>query len=183
MLIHTFKPDSSSHQLLLSGFMTALTAVGAFIKIPFFPVPITLQSFFTMLSGSILPPRYAALSQVAYLLLGFIGLPVFANGGGIGYISQPTFGYLICLPVAAYVIARLRRKLFSYKSLLSINFLGALLIVLVGALWLYLSLNYMVGKSISFTKSFLSGAIIFLPGEFLKAFMATVIVKTLQQKI
>jgi biotin transport system substrate-specific component len=73
----------------------ALSAAGAFIKIPLWPVAITLQTFFVILSGIILGPRYGALSQLVYLILGLLGLPVFSGGGGLSYIMRPSFGYLI----------------------------------------------------------------------------------------
>lgn len=164
--------SNRSSSLSLAGLFTALTVVGAFIKIPFFPVPITLQSLFALLAGCVLAARYALLSQVAYLLLGLMGLPVFANGGGIGYILQPTFGYLMGLPVAAYLVARLVSRAKSFYGLVAINFLAAAIILAMGIIWLYLSLHYFVGKPLSLTGTIYSGAIIFLPGELVKAVIA-----------
>ena len=82
----------------------ALTAVGAFISIPLGAVPITLQLLFTLLSGILLRENLGALSQIVYISLGLIGLPIFAGGkGGIGILLSPTFGfligYIICLPL------------------------------------------------------------------------------------
>ena len=72
-----------------------MTAAGALIKIPLWPVAITLQTFFVILSGIILGPRYGALSQLVYIIIGLLGLPVFSGGGGLAYLMQPSFGYLI----------------------------------------------------------------------------------------
>ena len=86
--------------------MAALTAVGAQISIPlpFTPVPFTLQVPMVVLSGLLLGVRYGALSQVVYLLLGAIGLPVFAKfSAGLGIILGPTGGYLVSYPFAAAV--------------------------------------------------------------------------------
>lgn len=86
--------------------MAALTAVGAQISIPlpFTLVPFTLQVPMVVLAGLLLGARHGALSQVVYLMLGAIGLPVFAQFlGGLGVILGPTGGYLVSYPFAAAV--------------------------------------------------------------------------------
>ncbi|TET40117.1 MAG: biotin transporter BioY, partial [Elusimicrobia bacterium] len=78
--------------MILCALFAALTAVGGLIAVPlpFTPVPITLQTFFTFLAGAILGKYLGALSQIIYLLLGVIGLPVFAKGSsGIGVLLGP----------------------------------------------------------------------------------------------
>jgi len=81
---------------VFSAMFAALTAAGAFIAIPIGPVPITLQTLFVHLSGVLLGSRHGALAQFLYLLVGVIGLPVFARGGsGLGHLLGPTGGYLI----------------------------------------------------------------------------------------
>ncbi|MCK4308969.1 MAG: biotin transporter BioY, partial [Candidatus Atribacteria bacterium] len=65
--------------MTLISLFAALTAVGAFISIPLHPVPITLQTLFTLLAGMILGSTLGATSQIIYVLLGIIGLPVFAG--------------------------------------------------------------------------------------------------------
>lgn len=93
--------------LLYAAMFTALTAVGAFIRIPIppYPVPMTLQTLFLYLAGLLLPRREAFLSQAAYVLLGLIGVPIFVNGGGIGYILDPTFGYLVAFLLCAPLLS------------------------------------------------------------------------------
>jgi biotin transport system substrate-specific component len=83
----------------------ALTAAGAFMMIPLPPVPITMQTFFVSLAGALLGGYLGAMSQAVYILLGVIGLPVFAGGkAGAGVLLGPTGGYLIGFIVGAYVI-------------------------------------------------------------------------------
>src|SRR5215211_6026822 len=87
-----------------AALMAAVTAVAAQIAIPIFPVPFTLQVFAVVLSGFLLGPRYGALAQVIYLLVGAIGVPVFAQfKGGLGVVLGPTGGYLVSYPIAAAV--------------------------------------------------------------------------------
>jgi len=162
--------------IIYAGILTALTVIGAFIKIPFPLAPLTLQTLFTLLAGSILPPRYAALSQAAYLLLGLAGLPVFTLGGGIGYIFQPTFGFLLSLPFAAFFISVLNRKFNKQRSFISfawINMAAATGILFFGSLWLFVAVNTFVGKPVSIEDAVLSGMVIFLPGETAKSFVVS----------
>jgi biotin transport system substrate-specific component len=174
-----------TYLIVLSGMFTALTAAGAFLKIPFYPVPMTLQSFFAILAGGMLPPRYALQSQLAYLLLGLAGLPVFAQGGGLGYIFQPTFGYLLSLPVIAYFIsrafARFPHRTFSQQ--LWVYLMADLFILFFGVLWLYLSINFGLGKSISYKQALYGGAIIFLPGDVVKSICAALVINTIQKSL
>lgn len=73
----------------------ALMTAGAYLRIPFPVISLTFQAFFAVLSGPVLGPRKAPLAMVLYLLLGLAGLPVFAAGGGFGYILTPSFGFLL----------------------------------------------------------------------------------------
>ena len=74
------------------------------VYLPFTPVPITLQTLFVVLAGVVLGPRLGALATGSYLLLGAVGAPVFANGGGgLPWLLGPTGGYLLAAPLAALV--------------------------------------------------------------------------------
>lgn len=90
--------------------MAALTAVGAFIKIPLPHIPITLQMPFVCLAGLLLGPWHGATSQIVYLVTGLIGFPVFAKGGGPQYVLEPSFGYLLGFVPAAFVAGLITRK-------------------------------------------------------------------------
>ena len=72
--------------LARAALLAALTAVGAFIKIPLGYSSITLQFFFTAMAGCLLGPYWGAASQGVYVLLGLVGLPIFTLGGGFGYV-------------------------------------------------------------------------------------------------
>jgi biotin transport system substrate-specific component len=87
--------------------MAAVTAVvtavvAARIAIPIFRVPFTLQVLVVILSGFPLGLRYGALAQAIYVLVGAIGVPVFAEfSGGLDRVLGPTGGYLLSYPIAA----------------------------------------------------------------------------------
>lgn len=93
--------------MILIALFSALSAVGAFIKIPMPFCPITLQILFTTLAGVLLGGRNGALSVGIYVLLGLMGIPVFTGGGGISYILHPTFGFLIGFMIGAYITGKI----------------------------------------------------------------------------
>lgn len=87
-----------------TALMAAVTAVSSQIAIPLFPVPFTLQVFAVVLTGLLLGPRHGALAMAIYLLVGAVGVPVFAGfKGGLGIIFGPTGGYLVSYPLAAAI--------------------------------------------------------------------------------
>ena len=125
--------------------MAAVTAVAAQIAIPlpFSPVPFTLQVPAVVLSGLLLGSRRGALAQAIYLLVGAVGVPVFAGfKGGLGVIFGPTGGYLVSYPLAAAVagLAAYAAANAPRRRALVASFLwgcGALVIIYVfGAAWL-----------------------------------------------
>src|SRR5262249_24296521 len=92
--------------LVLVG--TALLAVSAKVKVPFYPVPMTLQTLVVMLIGAPYGMRFGATTTLAYLAEGMLGLPVFANTPPIfaspDYFLGPTGGFLVAYPIAALII-------------------------------------------------------------------------------
>jgi biotin transport system substrate-specific component len=84
--------------------MAAVTAIAAQITVPIEPVPFTFQVLAVILSGLLLGPRYGALAQAIYVLVGAVGVPVFAGfRGGLGIVFGDTGGYLLAYPLAAAV--------------------------------------------------------------------------------
>ena len=103
----TSRARHSSVSLMRMGIFTALIAVGAFIRIPVPVCPFTLQLLFTTLAGILLGSRRGGGAVLVYLALGLAGVPVFTEGGGIAYIFQPTFGYLIGFAGGAWLTGRI----------------------------------------------------------------------------
>ena len=155
--------------IVLCGLLTALTAVGAQITINLGTVPFTLQVLFVLLSGLMLGPRYGFMSQVAYLLLGALGLPVFAGfSGGLVHIYGPSGGYLVAFPLAAFVAGWMSRKRESnFINLMTVSMLAVGVIYLLG--WLRLGI-YMQGN---FVKAFMAGVTPFVVFDLMKAFVAS----------
>lgn len=96
----------SATSLALIGSFAALIAVCSLIAITVavVPVPITLQTFAVLLTGIVLGPKRAPLAVGLYLIVGFVGLPVFAGGsGGFASLASPSVGYLLSFPVVAFL--------------------------------------------------------------------------------
>src|SRR5665647_1201755 len=173
------QPDSSLRRMVYAAMFGAMTAIGAFIVIPLQPVPISLQSLFCGLAGILLGGYTGALSQVVYVLLGIIGLPVFAGGkAGLGTLFGPTGGYLIGFIIAAFVIG----KMVEVRREPGLIWMGLALVV--GNLVIYalgvLQLSFVA--DISLIKSLLVGVIPFLPGDLLKLVAAAMIGLKLRQQ-
>ncbi|MGE5253940.1 MAG: biotin transporter BioY [Planctomycetaceae bacterium] len=164
----------STRDTVLVSLFAALTAVGAFLKIPLPHVPFTLQTLMVMFAGLILGSRRGALSQVVYLVLGLMGLPIFAQGGGPAYILQPSFGFLLGFAPGAFVIGKILEgeKNPSSTRLLIALLLGQGIIYLFGLPYLYLNLNLILHKPISISSAFVAGFLVFLPGDILKTLIA-----------
>ncbi len=108
---------SRTRSLVLTGLAIALITAGAFITIPFGPVPFTLQTMMIGIVVCLLPPVYSVAAVGGYLALGCLGLPVFAGmRGGIGVLAGPTGGFLLGFLLAALIIAVIRSRLFAPGS-------------------------------------------------------------------
>lgn len=135
--------------MILIGMFAALMAVGAYLKIPTPYVPITFQLFFAVFAGLLLKPLSALMSQLIYMLIGLIGIPVFSSGGGFSYIFNPTFGYIIGFAVTAFIIALLISKLpqISLRRVLVISVIGYAATYIIGNIYFYIIMNLVVGKT------------------------------------
>lgn len=159
---------NQTKHLVLAALFAALTAVGAFLKIPLGISSLTLQFLFTALAGVLLGAKYGALSQLVYVLLGLIGLPIFTLGGGPGYVLQPTFGFLLGLIPAAWVVGRLAQDRRGFLPLFLAGLAGLAVLYLVGLPYMYLILNVYLEKGLSLFAVAWSGMLLFLPGDAIK---------------
>ena len=155
----------------------ALTAVGAFIKIPLPYVPITFQIFFCLLAGILLGAKLGMASQIVYLAVGLCGIPVFTYGGGPAYVLNPTFGYLLGLSVCAFVVGKLveRMKKITITKLLGISIIGILIIYAIGVPYLYLIKNLYLDSQTSLWTVLYYGFISTIPGDIIKCYLAALI--------
>jgi biotin transport system substrate-specific component len=156
-----------------------ITAVAAQIAVPVKPVPFTLQAMMVLLSGAFLGARNGAYSQMLYLALGAIGLPVFAQvpDGAIGAarLIGPTGGYLLAFPLAAFLTGYIIEKKSNYFVTVSAMFLGYSVILVSGISFL----NAFYIKDIK--TAFLAGGAIFSVWTVAKIFAASLIFKSIKK--
>lgn len=170
----------STRDLIITSLFTSLTVVGGFISIPIGTVPITLQTIFVVLSGIILGAKLGALSQIIYVILGLVGLPIFSGGtGGLISIVSPTFGFLISFIAAAYVIGKLTEKNKSFSTIIYSVILGSFVIYLIGVPYFYFIFTNYLGKTINFYTALKYACIPFIPGDIIKAVIAIILAKKL----
>lgn len=155
--------------------MTAITIGLSFVRIPFFPLPFTLQTLAAMLAGIILSRWAAVTSQIFYLVLGLIGLPIFAQGSGFGYIFNPAFGYLLFLPIMTLLVSVLHKKIKLFGVIIP-----ALLLLGFGTFY-YIVLFKIPLESIG--KVILSFMVFFIPAEVLKSVCAFYLGKQIKRVI
>jgi biotin transport system substrate-specific component len=175
----------TTREIVLIALFAALTAVGAFIRIPFLLVPLTMQTLMVILAGTLLGGRLAAMSQAVYLMVGLMGIPIFAYGGGPGYVLLPTFGYLLGFIPGAFVIGVLTQKrdpLTVPRLMISIC-AGLLVIYAMGILGLYLNINWIQSKQMSLATALKIGFLVFIPGDILKMVVAALIVVPARERV
>jgi biotin transport system substrate-specific component len=118
---------------------TGLLAISAKVQVPFYPVPMTLQTLAVLVIGAAFGWRLGAIAVAAYLFEGALGLPVFAGKtAGLGYMMGPTGGYLVGFLVAAAAIGFLAERGLTKGVLLTLMTMaiGHAVIFLFGYLWL-----------------------------------------------
>ena len=192
------KPDAvirplslASESILVQAFwiftFAVLTAIGAQIEIPHQPVPFTFQTFFVLLSGSLLGKRNGFLAMSFYLLMGVAGLPVFSSGGfGLAKLLGPTGGYLLSFPIASIVIAYLlsRRPLAGpFNRPLSYAWTG--FSMLIGLLIIFsagtLQLNFVYFHD--WNEAIKAGFLIFSLWDVLKLVVAVIISQEISRRL
>ena len=161
-----------------------ILAISAKVKIPFYPVPMTMQTFVVLFLGISFGYKIALTTVALYLLEGIIGIPVFSNsperGVGIVYFTGPTMGYLIGF-IPAVFFSGLLKVPFKYNFIhrFLINFaiytFSVSFIYIFGLIWLT---NF-----VPVEKVLIFGALPFLPAELLKISILAVFATLLNRSI
>tara|TARA_Y100001935_G_C17218130_1_gene463757 strand:+ start:147 stop:686 length:540 start_codon:yes stop_codon:yes gene_type:complete len=169
--------QNTQSQIIKSIFIifigSLVLAISAKIKIPFYPVPMTMQTFVVLLLGMSFGYKIGLATILLYLFEGIIGLPVFSNsperGVGLAYFTGPTMGYLIGFLSACFLASFIKKSekllIIFLKLIFSVS-----TIYIFGLIWL--------GMLIGWDKPLLElGAIPFLPAEMLKISLLTILAK------
>jgi biotin transport system substrate-specific component len=157
--------------LIVLGALFVAVLAQVKIPLPFTPVPLTGQTFAVLLAGATLGSTRGAASMVLYLVLGALGLPVFAGGAsGMAYLSGATLGYLIGFVMAATIIGLLAERGMerSVRTSLVPFLVGTLIIYVCGVTWLAIVLG-------SLSKAIAAGLLPFLLGDAIKLIAASLV--------
>ncbi len=149
--------------LIVSGSLFVAAMAQVKIPLPFTPVPLTGQTFAVLVIGAVLGSSRGVTSLLLYLLLGLVGLPVFAGGShGLAVLTGPTGGYLVGFLLAAYLIGKLAARQLDRRILTALlAFLAGMAVIYIcGVAWLSLFLG--------FKGAILGGLVPFLIGDAIK---------------
>ena len=156
-------------------FGTLLLAISSKIQVPFWPVPMTMQTFIVCIIGMTCGWKLSLFTLIAYLVEGAIGLPVFAKGGGLLYLTGPTAGYLYGMVIAATVMGLLAEKGYSQ------TYLKCFISLLIGTIIIFISGVYYLGSIIGYDKALSAGLFPFIPSEFFKIALALFIIPSISK--
>lgn len=137
-------------------------------------VPITMQTFMVCLIALLAPCKIAVVSCAVYLLMGAVGLPVFAGfQGGIGSLIGYSGGYIFSFPIMVYFISKLKLKIPAILACI----VGNIICYFIGTLW------FMLMTKMNMSASLMMCVIPFIPGDFIKILLAYCLSKKIKIKI
>ena len=181
----------SSNQLVKNFFLaiigSILIAISSKIKIPFYPVPMTMQTFIVVLIGMLYGWKLGLFTVALYLFEGAIGLPVFAGtpekGIGLVYLTGPTMGYLIgflfAVFISGYFFPKIKKSSYSFESWSGklINSLKLFMLFAISMLSIYALGVIWLSNFVGWEKVLVLGVYPFLLAEIFKIAILTILAK------
>ena len=170
-----------TYKLTSIGLFTAMLCILGPIAIilPFSPIPLSLGTLGVLLACLILGPKNGLFCTALYLLLGFVGLPIFTGfTGGVGKLLGPGGGYLVGYLFLAFVGGKLAQRLKKNTFLQALGlFTGMLLCYLFGSLWLAFQAN------LTLPKALLVGTVPYIPFDIIKIAVSLALARTVQGRL
>lgn len=145
--------------LTLIAIFAVLAIVGGRLVIPLGVIPITLQTAVVLITGFLIGGKRAMAAQGLYVLMGLLGLPVFAEGGGFAYVLRPSFGFLLGMIAAAALVGVLADRADPTRIRLGIPVaaavavLGIIVIYLAGLVGFVVSMRLFVGREMTWSQA------------------------------
>ena len=179
--------------ILLVLFGSILLAISSKVQVPFWPVPMTMQTFIVFLIGMTYGWKLSFFTLFAYILEGGLGLPVFASGSGYLYlINSPTSGYILGMLFAATFIGFLSENINLEKFIFALgkryvgetimgytkNYFLTFLILFIGSIIIFVIGIAYLGLIIGYKKAIIFGLLPFIPSELFKILLAVALIPT-----
>jgi len=172
---------SRTRKIALHGIFLALIIVSAKISLPVVPpVPFTLQSAVVILCGLVLGWQ-SAFTVAIYIILGLIGAPVFAMGGGIGYVFYPTFGFTLGFLFSAIITGLIYKSKPTFKRSVVAVCAGTVIIYVVGIVYYLLMQSFYFGTAVDIGKVLLTFYVMFIPSDILKGVLCVAVASRLKK--
>ncbi len=176
-ILSTYSINNYLKNISLVVFGSLLLAISSKVQVPFWPVPMTMQTFIVFIIGMSYGWKLAFSTLVIYLFEGALGLPVFAKGGGLLYLTGPTAGYLYGMTIAAGVIGYFAE--LGYNN----SYLKSLISLLAGTFIIFLFGVGYLGSVIGYDKALTGGLYPFITSEFFKIGLAVVLIPSITKYI
>ncbi len=175
----------STKDITYTSLFTALAIVSAIIVrlgTGTMIVPFSLLPMIAILSGMILGPKLGSMSMTIYVILGLLGVPVFSSPpyGGPAYILKPTFGFILGFVFSAWITGKIlenRKRYLKYYFIAS--FVGIGIIYLVGLPYLYVILNFYLGKSTDMNGVLRLGFFPFIIPDIIKSIFSSIVARAI----
>ena len=174
-------PPGTIRDVSYIALFAALTAIGAFIRIPIPVCPFTLQLLFTTLAGLVLGPAKGAAAVTLYVVLGLAGLPVFTAGGGPSYVFQPTFGYLLGFIAGAWIAGLLAGPHYPWTRRVFFVYVRPRVVYGFGVFYTYLISSCYLGNDTALWSLFLYAFAVEVPGDVAVCFAAAILSRRLRR--
>ena len=166
---------STTYYWVLAALMSVITLIASYVVVPFGAIPFTLQTMAVVLTGLLIPRKYAAVAMFLNAILLFIFKGAF--------IYSPSFGFIIGF-IVAMVFASQNPEAENGWKILTVRAVGMnLIIFLCGLTYMYLALNYLLDSPISWMDTLMSGMIIFLPTDIIKNVVAISLALILKKRL
>lgn len=172
--------EISTSRIVKIALFTALIIVGTYIKIETPAMSFTLQFLFVILAGLVLGKNDGVVCVAVYILIGLLGVPVFARGGGFSYVVQPSFGYIVAFLPTVYIAGCFSEK---ERGAQIGGLLVALLVeYLIGAAYYWLVSKLYLGDDIGMRQIMTYCVLLILPADLISCFIAVAVARRLKNK-
>lgn len=169
-----------TRDLTLMALFIALITAGTHIRIPLPLCPINLQPFCVILAGLVLGGKKGAASVAGFILLGLMGLPIFTNGGGIGYVLQPTFGFMLGYCLGASLTGSIASAGSpSVQRFAVAGICGLIVVYAVGLVYYWCISRYYLGSELGIKAMLVSCFLIPFPKDVVSCVLAACLAKRL----